>query len=241
MTVSLEVTFAILAVCIAGVFRGFSGFGTGMILVPCLSLIYEPVVAVVTVVLLELIPAVQLFKASLAKCHWQTVVPMALISSITVPLGAHLLITFDANTLRVLIAIMVIMTVIVLSSGWRYKGETGIKTSAMAGLSSGIITGATSLGGLPVILYYLSSQLTTQVARASMIIFLFMTTVVTLAIYANQGIITSDIIVRSGWLAPAFIIAIWIGGSLFGKVSETLFRKVILTLLTGVSFLMLLS
>lgn len=238
MSVSIEVSLAILAVCVAGIFRGFSGFGTGMILVPCLSLIYEPVVAVVTVVLLELIPAVQLFKASLAKCHWQTVVPMALTSSITVPLGAHLLITVDANTLRVLIAIMVFLTVIILSSGWRYKGETGIKTSAMAGLSSGVITGATSLGGLPVILYYLSSQLTTQVARASMIIFLLMTTVVTLVIYANQGIITSDIVLRSAWLAPAFIVAIWIGGSLFGKVSESLFRKVILILLSVVSVVM---
>lgn len=238
---SFELVLAVVAVVIAGIFRGFSGFGTGMILVPCLSVIYEPIVAVMTVVLLEIVTAIQLVKTSLPLCHWQTVMPMAVISSLTVPFGALLLINIDANTMRIVIAVLVMLSVAILSSGWRYKGEASIKVSAITGVSSGLITGATSLGGLPVILFYLSSHLPTQVARASMIVFLIITTIVSLLTYMSHGIITSDVILRTASIVPVFVLAIWLGGLLFGKVSEPLFRKIILSLLGGISVMMLVT
>lgn len=236
---SLEILVAITAVIVAGVFRGFSGFGTGMILVPSLSVIYEPVVAVITVVLLELVTALQLVKKSLPHCHWQTVLPMAIISSITVPLGALLLINIEANTMRIAISVLVMISVLILYSGWRYKGEADMKISAITGFSSGLITGATSLGGLPVILYYLSSRLTTETARASMIVFLIITAIVSLLTYMIHGIITTDVMVRTATVMPLFIVSIWLGIQLFGKVSESTFRKVILSLLAIVSILTL--
>jgi hypothetical protein len=241
MSGAIEIVLITLAVFIAGIFRGFSGFGTGMILVPILSLIYEPVVAVVTVVLLELVPALQLLRASILNCHWQSVLPMAVISALTVPLGAFLLVTIDANTMRILIALLVLACVMVLSTGWRYKKDTGYKTSAVTGLTSGLITGATSLGGLPAILYYMSSKHSARVARASMIIFLLITTIITLVTYTAHGIISKDILVTSGWLVPFFIIAISIGEQLFGRVSEPLFRAITLSMMGSVSVVMLVT
>lgn len=241
MPSSAEVILTVLAVIIAGIFRGFSGFGTGMILVPSLSVIYEPVVAVITVVLLELFTIIQLVKSSYSKCHWPTVVPMAIVSSITVPFGVQILVNVDAQTMRIIISILVLLSVVTLSSGWRYQGQMGFKISSITGISSGLITGATSLGGLPVILYYLSSQLTTQVARASMIMFLIITTLVSLVTYIYHGIISQDIVFRTATIAPVFIIAIAIGSQLFDKVSESFFRKIILSILGGISIMMLIS
>lgn len=241
MWIPVELILTVAAVFAAGVIRGFSGFGTGMVLVPSLSLLYEPVVAVVTVALLEAIPAIQLLRVGIAHCHWPTVIPMSVISTITVPLGALLLVSIEADTMRVIISIIVIVCVVILATGWRYKGDSGLKASAMTGALSGAITGATNLGGLPVILYYLSTSLTAQVTRASIIIFLVISAVVTLVTYTSYGIITKDILISTTWVAPVFLIAIWVGGRLFGKVSETFFRTATLTLLVGVSVMMLLS
>jgi len=241
MSGSFEVILAIIAVVIAGIFRGFSGFGTGMILVPSLSVIYEPIVAVITVVLLELVTALQLVKTSLPDCHWKTVIPMAVTSSMMVPLGTLLLVNIDANTMRVVISVLVMVSVIILSSGWRYKGQAGYKISTLTGVTSGLITGATSLGGLPVILFYLSSHLPTRVARASMIVFLIITSIVSLLTFMFHGIVKSDDIARTAAIVPVFIVAIWLGGMLFGKVAEPLFRKIILSLLSGVSVMTLVS
>ena len=98
-----------------------------------------------------------------------------------------------------------------------------------------------SLGGLPVILYYLSGKHPTRVTRASIVVFLVITALVSLLTYISHGIITKEIIVRSVWLAPFFILAIWVGGGLFGKVSEFYFRTVTLALLGSVGIGMLFS
>lgn len=241
MSGSIEVVIAIAAVMFAGIFRGFSGFGTGMILVPSLSILYEPVVAVCTVILLELVSVAQLVKTSLPHCHWRSVIPMTIVSSFAVPFGALLLLNIDENLMRMVIAMVVIASVIILSTGWRYKGALNIKISAITGLSSGLITGATSLGGLPVILYYLSSYLNTQVARASIIVFLMSTSLVSLITFASHGMITSDLVSRTAALVPVFIIGVWLGGKLFGRISESIFRKVTLSLLGGVSVMMLMT
>lgn len=241
MPFSVDFCFAVLAVLFAGVVRGFSGFGAGMVLVPSLSLIYNPMIAVVTVVLLETIPAIQLLPGAISKCDWWSVIPMSIAAIISIPFGSFILVYADAQTIQNSISILVMCCVLILATGWRYKGEYTLKASTMTGMTSGLISGATSLGGLPVILYYLSSRHSSKVYRASIVVFLVFSTLVSLVTYIAHGIITSEIMVRTAWLASFFIIAIWLGSSLFGKVPESIFRVVTLTLLGGVGLAMLLS
>ena len=241
MTLTPDFLVAILAVFVAGVLRGFSGFGVGMVLVPILSLLYSPMVAVITVVLLEIIPSIQLVPGSIAHCDWRSVMPMAISGIITVPIGSFLLVSTDANTMRICIALLVILCVVILATGWRFEGGRTLKAPTLTGMASGLISGAASLGGLPVILFYLSGGHSSQVARASIVVFLFITTMISLLTYSLHGIISADILLRTIMLVPIFILAIWVGGKLFGKVSESLFRAVTLTLLGGVGVVMLIS
>lgn len=239
MLFSIEMYLAISAVLVAGVLRGFSGFGAGMVLVPSLSLLYSPIIAVVTVVLLEIIPSIQLLPNAISKCEWRSVVPMSLAALVTIPLGSFILVYTDADVMRSSISILVLLCVVVLATGWRYKGEYTSRESTATGFASGLIGGATSLGGLPVILYYLSGKNTTAVTRASIVVFLVVTTLVSVVTYLSHGIVTSDVMLRTAWLAPFFILAIWMGGYLFGKVSESFFRAVTLTLVGSVGMAML--
>lgn len=241
MPLTQEFYFAIVAVLIAGTLRGFSGFGAGMILVPSLSLLYDPIIAVVSVVLLEMIPAIQLLPKVIPKCHWRSVIPMSLASVVTIPLGSFVLVNTDPDVMRNSISILVLFCVFILAIGWQYKGEYSTKASTMTGMASGLISGATSLGGLPVILYYLSGSQKTEVTRASIVVFLVITVLVSLVTYIIHGIITSEIFLRTALLAPFFIVAIWFGGSLFGKASEGLFRLITLSLLGSVGLAMLFS
>lgn len=241
MTFPPDLFFAMLAVFVAGVLRGFSGFGVGMVLVPILSLLYSPMVAVVTVVLLEIIPSIQLVPGSIAHCDWRSVMPMAISGIIMVPIGSLLLVNADANTMRICIAVLVILCVALLASGWRYQAGSSLKAPTLTGMASGLISGAASLGGLPVILFYLSGGHTSRAARASIVVFLFITAMISLLTYLLHGIISVDIVLRTAYLIPIFILAIWLGGQLFGKVSEGLFRAVTLTLLGSVGVVMLLA
>lgn len=240
MLVSADMYLSVLAVLVAGVLRGFSGFGAGMILVPSLSLLYSPIIAVVTVVLLEIIPSIQLLPNAIANCQWRSVIPMSLAAVVTIPLGSFVLVYTDPDVMRSGISVLVLLCVVVLATGWRYKGEYTARESIATGFTSGLIGGATSLGGLPVILYYLSGTNTNAVTRASIVVFLVVTTLVSVVTYFSHGIVTSDVVQRTAWLAPFLVIGIWIGGYLFGKVSDSFFRAVTLTLVGSVGVAMLL-
>ena len=241
MPVSFEFYLAVLAVFFAGILRGFSGFGVGMVLVPSLSLLYSPVTAVITVVLLEIVPSIQLFPDAIKKCHWQSVVPMSLTALITIPIGSLILIHTNADVMRIVIAMLIIISVLILAVGWKYKGAYTPMSSVMTGAASGLISGASSLGGLPIILYYLSGRLSTSVARASIVIFLVFTALLSVTTFSLHGVISKDILIRAVWLVPPFIVAIWIGGRLFGQVSESTFRAITLTFLGSVGVMMLMS
>lgn len=236
----LNFAFAALAVAVAGIVRGFSGFGAGMILVPVLSLLYGPVVAVVSVVIMELVPAVQLLPGVLHRCDWRSVVPMSVAAVITVPLGSYVLVVIDEHSMRMLISVLVLSGVGLLASGWRYRSADSNRSApVVTGAVSGMLSGATGLGGLPVVMYYLSGTQRAEVTRASVVIFLFVSVMVSLAMFIYHGIITRDILIRCLSLAPLLLVSIWIGGRLFGRTSESLFRNLLLVMLTVVSVLML--
>ena len=239
MGISIDIYLAIIAVCVAGLIRGFSGFGAGMVLVPSLSVLYSPLIAVITVVLLEIIPIVQLLPAAISKCEWRSVIPMAVASILMIPIGSVVLINTDPDIMRLAIAILLLLGVGVLLTGWRYKGEFNVWTSSPTGMVSGFISGATSLGGLPVVLYYLSGKQSQSVIRASIVVFLVIATLMSLISYSSLGVISKDIVLRTLLFIPFFIVSILIGGRLFGKVSDIIFRRITLLIIVSASFTML--
>jgi hypothetical protein len=104
---------------------------------------------------------------------------------------------------------------------------------------SGILSGSTGLGGLPVVMYYLSSLNRAAETRASMVVFLFITMMVSLVTFMYHGIISKEIIYRCLTLIPVLIFATWIGGLLFGKVTDKAFRYILLSFLGGIAILTL--
>jgi len=205
---------AAIAVVIAGLVRGFSGFGAGLILVPSLSLLYNPLVAVVSVVIMELIPALQLVPKAAGRCHWRSVLPMSLAALVTVPLGSWLLVVIDEHSMRLLISLMVLLGTAVLASGWRYQ-------PLVHDHKAPLLTGAA------------------EVTRASMVMFLFVTVLMSLSMFIYHGIISREILMRCLSLAPLLLLATWAGGRVFGKVSENTFRNVLLMMLTTIGMMTL--
>lgn len=233
---------AAMSVMVAGIVRGFSGFGAGLVLVPSLSLIYGPMNAVVSVVLLELIPTAQLMPRAIKHCHWPSVLPMMLAATVTVPLGAALLVVMNENTVRHMIAIMVLLATALLASGWRLSQAGRTRTGPlMTGAISGVLSGAAGLGGLPVIMYYLSTAHLARVTRSSIILFLFVTVMVSLISFVFHGIVSEAVVLRCMSLAPVLLAATWLGGRIFGHVSEQRFRSILLMLMSAVGLITLVA
>jgi len=236
-----EFFVAVLAVMAAGIARGFAGFGVGMIMVPVLSLLYSPLIAVVTVVLLEIVPGIQLAPSAVKHCDWKSLLPMSLSVMLTVPLGTYILLTADMFLIRVLMCIFILISVALITSGLSFKLKHSPYVATTTGMASGLFSGVSSMGGVPIMLFYLSGQYSSERMRASMVIFLVISTIVSLASLGLNGMINYEIVLRTLWLIPPFMLAIWIGSKLFGVISESLFRKILLVVVVQLAILLVIK
>jgi uncharacterized membrane protein YfcA len=222
---------AAIVVAVAGIVRGFSGFGSAMIMAPALSLLFGPSAAIATMTLMEVPTLVQLLPDAWRHGDRRSVVTLGLAAMTMVPVGAWLLVHLDELVMRRAIGLLVLGFAAVLGLGWRYRGTLPLPVTLGVGASSGLLSGAMGTPGPPIIFFYLSGPANPTVARGSMIGFFAFTTTTALITYGSYGLYTEDVLWRAAGLLPAFASGIWLGRRLFGKVSEVAFRRATLALL----------
>jgi uncharacterized membrane protein YfcA len=230
-----EIALAGAVVLAAGVVRGFSGFGAGLVMVPALTLLVGPLVAVPTVVLMEALAATQLVPSALRDVRWATVLPLGLAASLTIPIGSTVLASLDVVWTRRAISVIVLVFVVVLGTGWRYRKRPSRSVTVATGAASGLLTGVAGVGGPPVILFYLSGQDDAPGVRAGLICYFAITQLIALAAYAFHGLVGMQVLVGAAVLTPVFVVGTVAGTRLFGRVDDRRFRGMVLVFLTVVA------
>ena len=193
--------------CLAGTMRGFSGFGSGLLMAPVFSLVMPPADVVVLILALNLATTFQLMREALKLVQWSLVLRLFIPSLAGIPIGLSLIHFLDPPLIRKMIAVLVALISIALLSGWYYDARRGRVPDAATGLLSGALTSLAGIGGPPVILYLLSDrQQSPRVARATCLVFFFLAQVaimVPLAIGGSVGIRQGSTMVA---LLPAYIL-----------------------------------
>ena len=141
----LLVLFAV--VFLAGIIRGFAGFGSAMITVPALAMLYGPAQAVVIEVLIEIPISIGLFRATVKDADKKIVIPMLSMFVLFVPIGALFLKVVDAELMKIIISVLVLVMVAIIGLQDRliiFVSRTG---SLVAGATSGIAQGMTGMSG----------------------------------------------------------------------------------------------
>jgi uncharacterized membrane protein YfcA len=232
--------FAVAAVAAAGIVRGFSGFGAGLVMVPSLSLVFGPAVAVPVVVAMEVAGSALLVPTALRDVRWRAILPLALAAGVTIPLGGTLLASIDGLTMRRAISAVVLVFTLLLWTGWRYGGRPSPPVICATGATSGLLTGAAGIGGPPVILFFLSGPHGAPDTRANLICFFAFTQLVAIGSFAFYGLLGPGILRLALVLVPVFLLAAWAGSRWFVQVSEAGFRRATLTLLVVIALVGLL-
>src|SRR5215216_962773 len=139
----LALPFLICAVvaCIAGMVRGFAGFGAAMIMTPIFSALYGPAVGVALCLMLEIAVALPVVPAVVSLVDWRRIGLMLVAAAVGVPVGNLVLTWADPEPMRWLISAIVLGAVALLGSGWRFSGKPRPATTLAAGVSSGFLNG----------------------------------------------------------------------------------------------------
>jgi uncharacterized membrane protein YfcA len=221
-------------VTVAGFVRGTTGFGGAMLMSPILSILIGPVPTVVTALLLETAAALVMFPEAFPQARWRTLLYLILPAVFTVPLGGYLLLTLDPAIARKLIAAVVVIFTTMLLFGVRYTGSPRVLTSVALGSVVGALLGATSVGAPPVILYLLSGPDPAAVTRANLTIFVTAISAIGLVMLAVAGAISATLAMSAIALCIPYLLATWLGGKFFARLSDTNVRRLALGVMLSV-------
>jgi uncharacterized membrane protein YfcA len=216
----------VLAVCIAGVVRGFSGFGTAMVFVPLAALVAEPIHTVIMMMTFDILGPVFLMPRAWRDGEPKDVGLLGLGAIIGLPFGVYILTQIDPIVFRWMVSILSISLLVLLVSGWRYRNPLGALMTSVVGMISGFMCGVAALPGPPVILSYMSSPRAPQVVRGNTMMYLFVVDMLTLLVFAIKGLLLLLPLVIGLLLSIPYGIAGLIGQKIFNPEKEHIYRRV---------------
>jgi uncharacterized protein len=228
---------AAIAICVvafvSGTARGFSGFGSALIFMPLASSIADPRLVAALLLIIDFVAAAPLLPGAWEKADRKATAVMVTGALIGVPIGTYFLSRLEPVTTRWIISVFVFALLLLLLSGWRYRGKDHAAVSIGIGGLSGFCSGLAQTGGPPIVGYWLGRPLPSVIARANILLFFGASDFFSAVSYAAAGLITTDAIRFAFVIGPVYGIGVWFGASLFGKASETVFRAICYALIAA--------
>lgn len=220
--------FAVLlaATLLGGLVRGFTGFGFAMVFMPLASVVLGPVAALGLIWFIDLPFALPIAARSAKRAEWGEILPLLLTATLALPAGIFLLTWLDRETMRWILALLVLTAVVLMASGWRYHGRPTIPLSLGVGALSGLFNGMASIGGMPLAVFWLGAQRNDRhKTRANMQAFFGVSTLISGAILWWKGILTTGSLLMAVPLFAVYGIGLWAGTHGFRLASEATFRR----------------
>jgi uncharacterized protein len=214
------------AVFVAGLVRGFAGFGSAMIIMPVASSVLSPVEAVIFLICAELIGPLPNAPAAWRDGTPREVGLLVLGAVLALPIGVWALTSMDATLFGWTVSISVIVLLALTVSGWRLKGALTRRLIVLTGSIGGFMTGFAGIPGPPVIMLYMASSLPVKVIRANFLLYLVALDLLLLPLLWVLGLTNWPIVFLGLLVGIPNLIANILGARLFDPSAERIFRNV---------------
>jgi hypothetical protein len=211
---------------LAGLVRGFSGFGSALIYVPLISAVYGPRVAAPTLLLIDSIASLPFAIHAMPQCNWREVTPVTIAGAVALPLGVAALVYVDPLVLRWFISALVLIAVTALAAGWRYRGRPTLAASLGVGVAAGFGGGAVQIGAPPLLVYWLGGQNSAATVRANIMVYFIMQGTLSVLAYIYGGLFTAQTLALSILFGVPFAVLLAVGARWFHGTSDQLYRRV---------------
>jgi len=231
-----ELAFVGFAGLLAGMARGFSGFGGALIFVPLASAAMGPKIASALLLVIDGTMALGMLPDGWKRANRREVFTMLVGAVIGVPAGTALLALLPPVTLRWIISAVVLCLLAFLVSGWRYHGKPKTHLTIGVGGLAGLFGGAAQIAGPPVVAYWLGGAIPKLTVRANLVLYFALSSAISAVFYIIGGLLTSKVLLVALLVGPGYGVGMVIGSRLFGLASEATFRQICF-LLIGVAAL----
>lgn len=218
--------FLAFSALLAGLAKGFSGFGAALVFMPLASGVVGPTLAAPIFLLIDAVTALPMVRTS---WQWADRGELKIIGAgalAGLPLGIAALLMLDAMVVRWFICIASLVLVGALILGWRYSGRPRTGTVVGVGFTAGVLQGLAQISGPPVMVFWMGAGHPAARIRANALIFFAGLTAVTAVLYGLVGIMSLEAALLGALALPLYGAGLWLGSAFFSRVSERSFRVV---------------
>tara|TARA_B110000285_G_scaffold186723_1_gene212210 strand:+ start:30 stop:791 length:762 start_codon:yes stop_codon:yes gene_type:complete len=230
-----EIYFVVFVVFIASIIRGFNGFGFSATCISGFSFILPAIEIVPIILALEVIISIFMVPYIWNKINWKFVFKILLGITIGSPIGLYLLKHLNPETTHLSVCLLVIFFSILLMKGYSNQKINNNYGKFFTGIVSGTLNGLTTLGGMPVALFLLTTSIQPAIIRGSLAALFFLTDIYVFILSFFAGIVDITTIYRVIPLIIILPVGVFIGNHFFIKSKEETYRKVVFYFLIFIS------
>jgi uncharacterized membrane protein YfcA len=228
-----QLLLACAATFLAGLIRGFAGFGSGMIMVAVLLSLYHPMIAMPTVLFTEVVLSLVMLPAVWREAHWRLILPMVVAAAITAPLGVMVLGILSETVAKTLASAM-IMAFVMLAIFRKTTGQATGRTDVLcAGGMSGLLGGVAGMTGPPVVALLLRTPMSPREVRASLIGYFVIVDTWLLISFSLQTSVGHEYLKLGLIMLVPLISGSLLGAWLFPKASPRAYRNLALATISA--------
>jgi len=211
----------------AGLVRGFAGFGTAMIYLPIALTVLDKPTAIVTLLVMDLIGPIPLVPRKIRDGNMPELGKMVLGAAIMLPIA--IIFIFEAvsqEAMRYIVSFVALTLLVLLIFGVRYRGVLKNWMLYLTGALGGFLGGVSGVPGPPVIMIYMASTKPPSTIRANISLYLVCFDVLMMIIFVVRGLLTVMGLVLGAIVAVPYLIGNQLGAWIFNPDYEQTYRYV---------------
>lgn len=225
------IVISFLVIMLSGFIQGTTSFGFSLIALPLLGIILSlKLVVPLLVVFSLLMNSIILYKLR-SYMNLRSIFILIISSIIATPIGAQLLISVDENVLKLFVGVIVVISAIIFKLGLNIKVKNEKLAYIPIGIMSGLLNGAVSLSGPPIILFLTNQKTEKQVFRATLTSYFWILNIATVIVFYYKGLLDLEVLELSIKLLPALVLGSVFGMKVGDSIKQSTFQNITIALL----------
>ena len=219
---------------VAGVVRGFSGFGGSALMALVLIQFYSPLSVLTKVMVIDAVSFLLLVPSTVREFNRRVFAVVTLATLAGLPFGTYLLLEMDPLVMKRAVAAAVAACVVVMLLGRRFRAPPPVAVHIAVGVLAGVVLGATYIA-LVVMIFFFSLPASGAESRANAVFWGLVIFAVLIATHVVLGNITAQDLWRATLVGTFYLAGTAAGAWCFRRTGERGFRRAVLWLLLGLA------
>ena len=226
-----------LIIFIASAIKITFGVGFALIGTPLLLLVMEPNKVVGFIAPLILLQDMIILSQTWRHVPWRHAAMLAAAAVVVAPFSAQLLTVLDPRTLQITISSIIIIVGLALLAGLRLSIRREPVAMVAGGAVSGLVFPLSGISGPPVALLLVNQQWPVQTMRAVLAAYLVVLEVVTIAVFAINGVVNVESLVEDVFMLPFLGMSVVLSAIVLRKLKPEYYRRCVTLIVVAAALL----